>query len=178
MLFVISGCSGGGKTTLVDALAERGFAISEEPGRTIVREELSTGGQALPWLDSVLFVQKCVTLSIQRFDTASQSPAVTFFDRSLIDAISALASLAPENAEQHLRILTDYRYARTVFMTPPWPENFENDAERRHSFEQASAEYDRLKTDYANAGYTLVYLPKSSVKERVEFVLQHIGLAN
>ncbi|MPT22826.1 MAG: ATPase, partial [Starkeya sp.] len=36
---VISGCSGGGKSTLLTELARRGFAVVEEPGRRIVAEE-------------------------------------------------------------------------------------------------------------------------------------------
>jgi predicted ATPase len=36
---VISGCSGGGKSTLVAELARRGYASVEEPGRRIVEDE-------------------------------------------------------------------------------------------------------------------------------------------
>ncbi|MBN9554045.1 MAG: AAA family ATPase, partial [Alphaproteobacteria bacterium] len=45
----ISGCSGGGKSTLLDALRQRGFTVVEEPGRRVVRHEIETGGNALPW---------------------------------------------------------------------------------------------------------------------------------
>jgi predicted ATPase len=34
---VISGCSGGGKSTLLAELARRGHAVVEEPGRRIVQ---------------------------------------------------------------------------------------------------------------------------------------------
>ena len=36
---ILSGCSGGGKSTLLAELARRGFATVEEPGRRIVIEE-------------------------------------------------------------------------------------------------------------------------------------------
>jgi len=45
----ISGCSSGGKSTLLAELRRRGFATVEEPGRRIVAEELKRGGNALPW---------------------------------------------------------------------------------------------------------------------------------
>ncbi len=48
-LVVISGCSGGGKSTLLAELARRGHAVVEEPGRRIVAQELARGGPALPW---------------------------------------------------------------------------------------------------------------------------------
>lgn len=48
---VLSGCSGGGKSSLLAALARRGHAVVEEPGRRIVAEETRSGGSALPWTD-------------------------------------------------------------------------------------------------------------------------------
>jgi predicted ATPase len=42
----ISGCSGGGKSTLLFELKRRGYAVVEEPGRRIIAEELSGSGQA------------------------------------------------------------------------------------------------------------------------------------
>jgi len=46
--FVISGCSGGGKSSLLAELARRDFATIEEPGRRVVREELASDGEAVP----------------------------------------------------------------------------------------------------------------------------------
>ena len=43
---VISGCSGGGKSTLLAELGRRGHAFVEEPGRRIVKEELKGAGSA------------------------------------------------------------------------------------------------------------------------------------
>jgi predicted ATPase len=37
-----------------------------------------------------------------------------------------------------------YRYHRRVFLTPPWPELYSTDEERRHDFQAALGEYARL----------------------------------
>lgn len=174
MLYVISGCSGGGKSTLINALSERGFNTSKEPGRQIVREEQTSGGEALPWNNPVAFSERCAELSEQLHDSATQSGKVVFFDRSLVDAISALIHLEPDRAEAYSQRLQQIRYASTVFMAPPWPEIYENDPERRHGFEEAVAEYDRLVVTYATAGYSILLLPKSSIAKRTNFVLQHV----
>ena len=50
----ISGCSGGGKSTLLSELRRRGFAF-DEPGRRIVADELKRCGRALPWVEAVAF---------------------------------------------------------------------------------------------------------------------------
>src|ERR1700757_5427899 len=55
---VISGCSSGGKSTLIAELGKRGYAVVDEPGRRIVKEELTRGGAGLPWVDGVGFPRR------------------------------------------------------------------------------------------------------------------------
>ena len=53
--FVLTGGPGSGKTTLIDALAARGYACSLEAGRAVIRHQQDIGGNALPWGDRALF---------------------------------------------------------------------------------------------------------------------------
>lgn len=62
---VISGCSGGGKSTLLAELANRDFATVLEPGRRIVEQEQRNGGDALPWQDAQAFLHRAQQLSLQ-----------------------------------------------------------------------------------------------------------------
>lgn len=160
---------------MVNALANLGYNTAMEPGRDIVRKELNRGGGALPWKDPLSFAIKCAELSIQRHDAASRRGNMCFFDRSLVDAVSALAYEQSDLAEQHMQLLSKYRYSDTVFMAPPWAEYFENDSERMHTFEDAVAEYDRLLATYTIAGYSIQMLPRASIPDRIEFILQHIS---
>src|SRR5947208_13712313 len=50
---VISGCSGGGKSTLLIELAKRGCASVDEQGRRIVKGELEGEGSVLPCVGGV-----------------------------------------------------------------------------------------------------------------------------
>ena len=61
-------------------------------------------------------------------------------------------------------------------MTPPWREIYATDPERRHGWEAAVAEYERLAAIYPALGYDVVVLPRVSVIERADIVLD--GLAN
>ncbi|MDB3936362.1 AAA family ATPase [Granulosicoccus sp.] len=90
MLYVISGCSCGGKNTLIKALNACGYSIADKPGREIVRAELDRGGDALPWNHPVKFSIKCGELSVQRYEVKKNLVETVFFDRSLVDAVSAL----------------------------------------------------------------------------------------
>jgi predicted ATPase len=166
---VISGCSGGGKSTLLAELALRGYATVEEPGRRIVREELANGGQALPWADDVAFARRLIDLALADLDAARDRRGWVFFDRGLIDAASALERLTGEPTLERLE--AGARYHRRAFLTPPWPEIYVTDAERRHGFEETLAEYERLLQAYPALGYEITILPKDPVAARADLIL-------
>lgn len=169
---VLSGCSGGGKSTLLEELGRRGHATVEEPGRRIVQEELARDGAALPWRDLAAFARRAVTMALADREAMRDQRGFVFFDRGLIDAAAALEA---ETGEPALAALaTQYRYNARVFLTPPWLEIYGSDPERRHGFEAACAEYERLERTYPALGYKTVILPKVSVAERADFVLARL----
>ncbi len=67
------------------------------------------------------------------------------------------------------------RYHDVVFLVPPWLEIYRTDAERRHDLAASVAEYDRLLKAYRELGYETVVLPKVTVEERVDLVLDRLG---
>jgi predicted ATPase len=172
---VISGCSGGGKSTLLEELERRGHAVVEEPGRRIAREETARNGTALPWIDVAAFARRAIEVALQDREAAAQREGWVFFDRGLIDAAAALEHATGEPALE--TVGRAHRYHRRVFLTPPWPEIYVADAERRHDLAAAEAEYARLLAAYPRLGYETVILPKVSVAARADFVLQRIGVA-
>jgi predicted ATPase len=93
---VISGCSGGGKSTLLAELGRIGHAIVEEPGRRIVKEELKGEGSALPWLDQTAFARRAVAMALADRASAGAFDGWVFFDRGLIDASASLQHLTGE----------------------------------------------------------------------------------
>lgn len=171
---VITGCSGGGKSTVLQELGRRGYATVEEPGRRIVREELASGGQALPWIGGGLaFVRRAVEMSLADRAAAEHLEDCVFFDRGLIDAASGVTLLSGEPVLNTLG--QAHRYNRSVFMTPPWPEIYVTDGERRHSLADAIPDYERLLGEYPALGYQPVILPKVSAAERCDLILRTLG---
>lgn len=169
---IISGCSGGGKSSLLEELRHRGYPCVDEPGRRIVRQELERGGDAVPWINPAAFLQKAVQMSRSDRASAPRSPGWVFFDRGLVDAASALLELTGRRDSWDL--LKTHRYHRRVFLTPPWPEIYRADTERRHGFDAACAEYDRLLRHYPALGYQTVILPKANVPQRADFLLKRL----
>jgi predicted ATPase len=87
----------------------------------------------------------------------------------LIDAAAPLQHLTGEPALTTLGEV--HRYHRRVFIAPPWPEIYVNDPERRHGFDDAVLEHDRLVGVYPFLGYEVVMLPKTGTPERADFVM-------
>lgn len=172
--YVLSGCSGGGKSTLLQELRRRGFPTFEEPGRRIVREEQEIRGSALPWVDPEAFAIKAIERSVDAFEQAASLDGPVFYDRSFIDAISFVSSINGRLRAEHQRLIDTRRYADLVFLTPPWPEIFQNDAERKTSFDSAVEEYERLEMSFTEFGYDPIVLPKVSVEDRAAFLLDLI----
>lgn len=169
---VLSGCSGGGKSTLLEELARRGFPTVSEPGRRIVEDELRGDGKALPWVNPAAFARRAISIAIEDRRAASSTTDWVFFDRGLVDAAVGLQHSTGQPAAV---ILDQYdRYHSRVFLTPPWPEIYATDSQRQHSLTDAIAEYDRLLTAYSELDYETIILPKIGVRERADFVLHHL----
>ena len=172
---VITGCSGGGKSTLIDALAARGFATMPEAGRILVREEIAHGGNALPWLDREVFGIELAKRAIAQFEAASEVTGTVLFDRGLIDPVAFLKqygfSVPPAIADA----VSNCRYDKTVFYVAPWEEIYQTEDERPKPFEEAVAEFDALMAEYRSAGYRPVEIPRGDIGERCDFMLNAIG---
>lgn len=166
---VISGCSGGGKSTLLEMLAGRGFTTVPEPGRRIVRDETARGGTALPWIDMAAFATRALALAQADHAAVAAAPDWVFFDRGIVDAAVALTSCADEAVLAPL--VAGHPYHPLMFLAPPWPEIYVRDAERPKDFATAMAEHAQLACAYPALGYHIVTLPQASPEQRAEFVL-------
>lgn len=173
-LTVLSGCSGGGKSTLLEALAQRGIATVAEPGRRIVQQERAAGGGALPWHDLAAFARRALALARADRAEALARGGATLFDRGMVDAAAALERATGAPAAETLG--PSRLYDSPVFLVPPWPEIYRQDGERAHGFDAAVVEYEHLVATYSGLGYAVLIVPRLPVAERVAFVMGRLGI--
>ena len=83
--FVVTGGPGAGKTSLITELARRGFHTVPESGRAIIRDEVQSGGDALPWADRPAFAQKMLERDLDAYSAAQALTGPVIFDRGLPD---------------------------------------------------------------------------------------------
>lgn len=90
-LIIISGCSGGGKSTLINELSKIGYAVVPEAATEIVNQQLNESGQKTPWQDPVGFCNLLIKKSLEDFHRAKAMTDVydnkIFFDRSYLEGI-------------------------------------------------------------------------------------------
>lgn len=174
--FVLTGGPGSGKTTLIEALAKRGFATTVEAGRGIIRDQQAIGGAALPWADRALFAELMLSWEMRSYQAARGEKGPMFFDRGVPDTMGYLR-LCGLTVPDHIRNATRrFRYNRRVFIAPPWPDIFEQDAERKQTPDEAERTFQALRKVYAELGYELLELPRAPVETRLRMILAEAGI--
>jgi predicted ATPase len=174
--FVLTGGPGSGKTTLIEALRAEGFATAPEAGRGIIRDQTAIGGPALPWQDRALFAELMLSWELRSWHVARTEPGPVFFDRGAPDTIGYLRLCGLPVPDHVASAVRKFRYARRVFVAPPWPQIFTQDEERKQTLDEAERTFRSVTGVYAELGYELVPLPLAPVEERVRFVIAQAGL--
>jgi predicted ATPase len=175
--FVLTGGPCSGKSTLLDALERAGYARSIEAGRGVIQDQVTIGGQALPWADPGAFAELMLSWEMRSHHMAKQATGLVFFDRGVPDVVGYLRLLdraVPPHMEKAVQV---FGYNRRVFIAPPWREIFQQDGERKQEFAEAVRTYEAMVATYSAYGYELIEIPRASVEARMDFVLSNaIGL--
>ena len=167
--FIITGAPGTGKSTLLESLRESGYCCYSEISRQVIREELDKGTRILPWKDIITFSEKVLHRMERQLEDIPRN-RISFLDRGIPDLIAYLRNAGYEVPEDFWKNAYPGRYARTVFIAPPWENIYVEETERPESFEQALSMQDSLRSTYEELGYELLTLPKASPEERCRFI--------
>jgi predicted ATPase len=174
--YVITGASGAGKSTLLQALGEKGFSVMREAALAILQEQEQCSGGLHPSTDLQAFMNEVVKRNIDAYDAATSLPPPVFFDRGIPECLGHMRLLGLDVDPAYLAGAAIRRYADTVFVAEPWPDIYARDQWRRAPFERAARSFDATVASYVDAGYTTCVLPRTSVEERVAFILEQVRI--
>ncbi|RSD31679.1 AAA family ATPase [Vibrio pectenicida] len=172
---VFTGGPGGGKTSVLTYLHRLGYECAPESGRRVIQDQTASGGMALPWKDKTAFRDQMAMQEILNHKQYTGSD-IMFYDRSIIDCYGYSQLEQIFLSTDLINRCNELMYNPKVFIFPPWEEIYENDAERRQDFSQAVATYYEMVKAYRNFGYKLIEVPKTSVVERAEFIINQLSV--
>lgn len=161
--FIITGCPGSGKTTLIRSLRNLGFICVEEPARQVIAEQRAVQGDGISDKNTTPFTELILSRSLESYKKYVGSSVPIIFDRGIPDVIgyAKLFGLDIKKFENSAKI---HPYNRSVFIAPPWEEIYSTDDERKMTFEETAQFHELLERAYLDLGYQLIELPFEPVE--------------
>lgn len=171
LIYIVTGGPGFGKTLLIESLRKAGYLCSGEFARDLIESQTACGGEILPWKNVRLFQQEVLKKRIEFFESVPEG-TIAFADRGIPDQLAFAAYKGFRKPEILLEMAQKYRYATKVFVTPPWPEIYENDPIRTETFEEAKKIDLQIRKIYSGLNYQIIELPLVPVENRRDKLLQ------
>lgn len=167
--YIFTGAPGGGKSTILAALRDRGYAVVDEAATDVIAREQARG-RSEPWTDGG-FVDAIAVLQRER----QQRPGarVQLFDRSPVCTL-ALAryggqAVTPVLRDEVDRVVGEEIYERRVFFVHLLG-SMTRTAARRITYPQA-LRFERFHVEaYRECGFDLVDVPAAPLGERVDLI--------
>ncbi len=169
---VITGGPGTGKTSIINALKEKGYVCFPEISRQVTQEARQQGIEQLFLTDPILFSKKLLEGRKQQYlDAVQHHNNVVFLDRGLPDVLAYMDYIGDAYPEYFIETCKEHIYDH-VFLLPPWKEIYTSDSERYESFEQAVAIHDYLQKTYERFGYDMTDVPTGTIAERTQYIIE------
>ncbi|MBL3553652.1 AAA family ATPase [Rhodovulum sulfidophilum] len=174
--FVVTGGPGAGKTSLITELARRGFHTIPESGRAIIREEMQSGGDALPWADRAAYAERMLQRDLRSYEAAQAHSGPVIFDRGIPDILGYLTLCSLPVPPHVAAAAKAARYNARVFLAPYWDEIFTQDTERKQTRSEAEATCAVMFDTYIALGYEIIELPRTDIARRADFVCEQLAI--
>ncbi|WP_018627455.1 AAA family ATPase [Niabella aurantiaca] len=179
--YIITGGPGSGKTTLLTALEHAGFHTVPEAARTIIKEQVQTGGTALPWKDRRRYTRLMLDRSVESYQAATEQAKkhperLFFFDRGIPDTLCYANMTGIGISKQMDAVARTHPYNKTVWMLPPWKEIYAIDDERKQDWAEAVFTYLQMKEIYTRYQYNVTEVPPGDVRYRSAFIIARLKL--
>ncbi len=121
--------------------------------------------------DPIQFNTQLLQQRIAQYQSVTGSNKdIVFFDRGIPDVLAYMDCFGQDYDETFTEACKMFRYDMVLIM-PPWPEIHVVDSARFESYEESLSVHECLQNTYRHFGYTLHSVPKGSVEERRNHIL-------
>jgi len=174
-IVVIIGGPGTGKPTLIEALTKKGYCCYPEISREVTLEARKQGIEQLFLEKPLLFSELLLEGRKKQFQSACKEPHdIVFIDRGIPDVLAYMHYIGDSYPAFFDEACRNHQYSK-IFILPPWEEIYTSDEARYETFDQARLLYAHLTETYSGYGYDLIEVPKDSVENRLNFILEKIA---
>jgi predicted ATPase len=172
---VLIGGPGTGKTTVLNALKEKGFCCFNEVSRAVTLKAQEKGIEQLFLTEPLLFSKMLLEGREEQYLEANNSNEnIIFFDRGIPDVYAYLNYFNTTYPDVFIEKSKVYKYD-IIFHFSPWQEIHITDNERYETFEE-STKIDKFLVDaYSNLGYKIITVPFGTVDERTSFITHSLS---
>ena len=169
---VITGGPGTGKTLIINSLKKKGFYCFDEVSREIILQQNIKKGDATPWNNILEFSKMLLFKRKEQFKNITEN--LSFYDRGIPDIIAYLNYKNINNLNFEINNLTKKLRYDKVFFTPFWEDIYIKDNERIEDLKEAKNIGESIHNTYKNLNYNPIIIPKSSVNERTNFIINNL----
>ena len=168
--YVITGAPCSGKTTSIRDLEQRGYRVVHEVARAHIESEIKKGKSLVRVKADELAFERRILYEKAEIEASLPENLIIFFDRAVPDSI-AYFKLEGLDPDEPLKISRNVRYKK-IFLFERL--SFARDDVRSENDAQAASLECLIINGYQMLGYDVVRVPLLSVKQRTEFILQHL----
>lgn len=174
-IYVVAGGPCSGKTTTLEAIADRGYRVEWEPAEQLLNDEVSEGKSAEEVReDPQKWQRRVVNADFELFNNLPRDQIV-FADTSLVESC-VFSREADMEFGTNLRTFMDHlRYASVFFLDPL--DTHEETNVRLEDRETARQLSERILDTYREFNYDPISVPVRPVDERVDFILDRVSRA-
>ena len=173
---VITGGPGTGKSSVINALTERGFTCLEEISREVTLEAKKEGIDQLFLTEPLRFSEALLQGRLQQYHQAHSLPMdIVFYDRGIPDIIAYMDFTKLNYPEDFTKACHSHPYD-AVFILKPWKAIYKTDNERYENFEDAKIIHKYLVNTYQSYNYQLIDVPFDTVEKRTDYILNIIQI--
>lgn len=168
--YVITGAPCAGKTTLIKALAQLGYAVVHEVARAYLMQQRAQGLDLAAVKSDLANFEREILYRKAAIESKLPCEQLIFLDRALPDS-TAYFKAAGLDISETLTYVQRFRY-QGIFLLERVP--CTKDAVRTEDDAMAATLEQLLQETYRDLGYSPVHVPLLRLTDRVLFVLKHV----
>jgi predicted ATPase len=167
--YVLTGGPSVGKTTVCDILSSLGKIVIPEAARVVIDEQLTSGGDILPWTKPKEFQEILAEKQLEMESKFDQLEV--FLDRSLLDGLVFCnyynVPIPPMITEDVIGTFDK------IFLLDKLPQ-YSRDQKRVLEEHESAEIHSMIEKEYTNRGFDVVHVPVLPPEERANFILKAI----